>query len=216
MKLIQELNESVEVIIENKLSKDKQLHIQGIFLQSNIKNRNGRLYPEEIMDKEVNRYIKESIEKNKAYGEGTHPDKPQINYDRISHRIVSLKKEGTNWIGKAIILDTPMGNIAKGILNGGGALGTSSRALGSLKMNNEGVNIVQNDFLLMTAGDLVTDPSGPDCWVSGLMESADWIYQNGRFEQVADQSKRIIKNASFNNLEEQKILAFQYFLKNIK
>ena len=174
------------------------------------------MYPESIMDKEVNRYIKEKVDRKIAYGEGTHPDGPSLNYDRISHLITSLHKEGTNWIGKAKILDTPMGNIAKGILNGGGRLGTSSRALGSLKMNNEGVNVVQNDFMLMTAGDLVLDPSGPDCWVEGLMESAEWIYQNGKFEQVADQSKSIIKKASSMNLEEQKILAFQYFLKSIK
>ena len=216
MRLIQELNESVEVIHESRLGSEKQLHIQGIFLQSNIKNRNGRIYPEAMMDREVNRYIKESVEKNKAYGEGTHPDGPQINYDRISHRIISLKKEGTNWIGKAIILDTPMGNIAKGILNGGGALGTSSRALGSLKMNNEGVNVVQDDFLLMTAGDLVTDPSGPDCWVSGLMENVEWIYQNGRFEKIADESKSIILSAPSARLDEAQLIAFQHFLNNIK
>lgn len=216
MKLIQELNEAVDVIIEEKLGKDKELYIKGIFLQSNIKNRNGRMYPEAVMDKEVQRYIKEKVEKQIAYGEGTHPDGPSLNYDRISHLITSLHKEGTNWIGKAKILDTPMGSIAKGILNGGGRLGTSSRALGSLKMNNEGVNVVQNDFMLMTAGDLVLDPSGPDCWVTGLMESAEWVYQDGRFEQVANQSKSIIAKATSINLEEQKILAFQHFLRSIK
>jgi hypothetical protein len=174
------------------------------------------MYPEAIMDKEVNRYIKEKVEQRTAYGEGTHPDGPSINYDRISHLITSLKKEGTNWVGKAKILETPMGNIAKGILLGGGKLGTSSRALGSLKMNNEGVNVVQSDFFLTTAGDLVTDPSGPDCWVEGLMESAEWVYQNGRFEQLADDAKRTIIKATSLNLEEQKALAFQRFLRNIK
>jgi len=216
MKLIREVNESMNVIVEETSGKGKQLYIEGIFLQSNIKNRNGRMYPESIMDKEVTRYIKEKVEKNTAYGEGTHPDGPTINYDRISHRITKLTKDGTNWVGKAIILNTPMGKIAEGILEGGGRLGTSSRALGSLKMNSEGINVVQDDFLLMTAGDIVTDPSGPDCWVNGLMESADWIYQNGRFEQIADKSKQIIKSASIGNLEEAKIIAFQNFLKSVK
>lgn len=216
MKLIREVNESLNMIVEEKLGKGKQLYVEGIFLQSNVKNRNGRMYPESIMDKEVNRYIKEKVEKNSAFGELGHPDSPSINLDRISHLITSLRKEGTNWVGKAKILDTPMGQIAKGIIEGGGRIGTSSRALGSLKMNNEGINVVQSDFMLSTAGDLVSDPSAPDAWLNGLMESADWVYQDGRFEQVADQSKGIIKRATSMNLEEQKILAFQHFLKSIK
>ena len=216
MKLIREVNDSLNMVVEEKLGKGKQLYVEGIFLQSNIKNRNGRMYPESIMDKEVQRYIKEKVEKNSAFGELGHPDSPSINLDRISHLITSLRKEGTNWIGKAKILDTPMGQIAKGIIEGGGRIGTSSRALGSLKMNNEGINVVQNDFMLSTAGDLVSDPSAPDAWLSGLMESAEWIYQDGKFEQVADQSKSIIKKATSINLEEQQILAFQHFLRNIK
>lgn len=216
MKLIRELNESVELVVENKLGKEKQLYVKGIFLQSNIKNRNGRMYPEAIMDKEVNRYIKEKIEKNSAFGELSHPENPSINLDRISHLITSLKKDGPNWIGKAKILDTPMGKIAAGIINGGGRLGTSSRALGSLKMNNEGVNVVQDDLMIVTAGDLVGDPSAPDAWLTGLMESAEWIYQDGKFEMIADHSKKIIKSASMNNLDEAKVKAFQTFLKHIK
>ena len=216
MKLIREVNDSLNMVVEEKLGKGKQLYVEGIFLQSNIKNRNGRMYPESIMDKEVQRYIKEKVEKNSAFGELGHPDSPSINLDRISHLITSLRKEGTNWIGKAKILDTPMGQIAKGIIEGGGRIGTSSRALGSLKMNNEGINVVQNDFMLSTAGDLVSDPSAPDAWLSGLMESAEWIYQDGRFEQVADQSKSIIKKATSINLEEAKIIAFQQFLNSIK
>ena len=168
MKLIREVNDSLNMVVEEKLGKGKQLYVEGIFLQSNIKNRNGRMYPESIMDKEVQRYIKEKVEKNSAFGELGHPDSPSINLDRISHLITSLRKEGTNWIGKAKILDTPMGQIAKGIIEGGGRIGTSSRALGSLKMNNEGINVVQNDFMLSTAGDLVSDPSAPDAWLSGL------------------------------------------------
>ena len=216
MKLIREVNETVSMIVEEKLGKGKQLYVEGVFLQSNIKNRNGRLYPESVMDKEVQRYIKEKVEKNSAFGELGHPETPSINLDRISHLITNLRKEGNNWIGKAKILDTPMGRIAEGILKGGGRIGTSSRALGSLKMNNEGVNVVQNDFMLSTAGDLVSDPSGPECWVAGIMESAEWVYQDGRFEQVVDESKKIIKSATLLNLEEQKIKAFQHFLRNIK
>lgn len=216
MKLIQEVNDSLSTVIEESLGKGKQLYVEGIFLQSNIKNRNGRMYPEAVMDKEVQRYIKEKVEKNSAFGELGHPDSPTINLDRISHLITSLRKEGTNWIGKAKILDTPMGQIAKGIIEGGGRIGTSSRALGSLKVNNEGINVVQNDFQLMTAGDLVSDPSAPEAWLSGLMENAEWIYQNGRFEMIADQSKQIIKSASLHSLEEAKIIAFHRFLQNVK
>lgn len=216
MKLIKELNESVELIVEEKMGKGKQYYIEGIFLQSNIKNRNGRMYPESVMDKEVNRYIREKVNTNSAYGEMTHPDSPQIDIKNVSHLITSLKKDGTNWIGKAKILDTPMGRIAEGILKGGGRLGVSSRALGSLKMNNEGVNVVQSDFLLSTAADIVGDPSAPDAFVNGIMESAEWIYQDGRFEMIADDAKRIIRKASSINLEEQKALAFAHFLRNIK
>ena len=216
MKLIREVNESLKLIEENKLGKGKQLFVEGIFLQSNIKNRNGRMYPESVMDNEVNRYIKEKVNKNTAFGELGHPDSPSINLDRISHLITSLRKEGHNWIGKAKILDTPMGRIAEGIIKGGGQLGTSSRALGSLKMNNEGINVVQNDFMLSTAGDLVSDPSAPDAWVQGIMESADWVYVDGKFERQVDEAKRSIRAAKSNNLDEAKILAFQQFLNSIR
>jgi hypothetical protein len=216
MKLIREVTEPLNMIVEEKLGKGKQLFVEGIFLQSEVKNRNGRMYPESVMDNEVKRYIKEKVDMNRAFGELGHPDSPSINLDRISHLIVNLRKEGHNWIGKAKILDTPMGKIAEGILKGGGNLGTSSRALGSLKMNNEGVNVVQSDFMLSTAGDLVSDPSAPDAWVTGIMESQDWVFVDGKFERQVDDARRIIKSATFNNLEEQKILAFQKFLKGIK
>ena len=216
MKLIREVNETVSMIVEEKLGKGKQLYVEGVFLQSNIKNRNGRLYPESVMDKEVQRYIKEKVEKNSAFGELGHPESPSINLDRISHLITNLRKEGNNWIGKAKILDTPMGRIAEGILKGGGRIGTSSRALGSLKMNNEGVNVVQNDFMLSTAGDLVSDPSAPDAWVQGIMEGASWVYVDGKFEKQVDEARRTITKATSMNLEEQKILAFQHFLRSIK
>lgn len=216
MKLIREVNDSLNMIVEEKLGKGKQLYVEGIFLQSNIKNRNGRLYPESVMDKEVQRYIKEKVEKNSAFGELGHPDSPSINLDRISHLITSLRKEGNNWIGKAKILDTPMGRIAEGILKGGGRIGTSSRALGSLKMNNEGVNVVQSDFMLSTAGDLVSDPSAPDAWVQGIMEGAEWVYVDGKFEMQVDAARKTIMTATSINLEEQKILAFEHFLRSIK
>lgn len=216
MKLIREVNESLNMIVESKLGQDKQMFIEGVFLQSNVKNRNGRIYPEAIMDKEVNRYINDKVNNKTSYGELGHPANPSINPDRISHLITSLTKDGSNWIGKAKLLDTPMATIAKGILNGGGRLGTSSRALGSLKLNRDGINEVQSDFLLCTAGDIVTDPSGPDCWVEGLMESAEWIYQNGKYEQIADATKQMVRQATSINLEEQKILAFEYFLRHIK
>ena len=174
------------------------------------------MYPEAIMDKEVNRYIKEKVEKHSAFGELGHPDTPSINLDRISHLITSLRKEGNNWVGKAKILETPMGKIAEGILKGGGRIGTSSRALGSLKMNNEGVNVVQSDFLISTAGDLVSDPSAPDAWVQGIMENADWVFVDGKFERQVDAAKRMITSATTRNLDEQKILAFKYFLQSIK
>lgn len=216
MKLIREVNESLNIINEQTLGKGKQLYVEGIFLQSNIKNRNGRMYPESVMDKEVNRYIKEKVEKNSAFGELGHPDNPTINLDRISHLITSLRKEGNNWIGKAKILETPMGQIARGILEGGGRIGTSSRALGSLKMNNEGINIVQDDFMLSTAGDLVGDPSAPDAWVQGIMEGASWVFVDGKFEKQVDEARKTIIRATSLNLEEQKIIAFQNFLRSIK
>lgn len=216
MKLIREVTEDLDLIVEEVAGKGKQYYVEGIFLQSDIKNRNGRLYPESVMDTEVNRYIREKVEKNTAFGELGHPESPSINLDRVSHMITSLRKEGKNWIGKAKILDTPMGRIAEGILKGGGKIGTSSRALGSLKMNAEGVNIVQSDFLLSTAGDLVSDPSAPDAWVTGIMESQEWVFVDGQFEQQVGVARRIISAATSKKLEEVKILAFHNFLANIR
>ena len=178
MKLIKEVFDTTNIIVEERKGK-KDYFIEGVFLQSELKNRNGRMYPESVMDKEVARYIMESVEKNRAYGELGHPDTPSINLDRVSHMIVSLRKEGTNYIGRAKIMETPMGNIARGLLDGGANLGVSSRALGSLKMNNEGVQIVQDDFMLSTAADIVADPSAPDAYVRGIMESKEWVFVVG-------------------------------------
>jgi hypothetical protein len=217
MKLIREVYEQTSYIVEEKLGKGKTYFIEGVFLQSELKNRNGRMYPESVMDKEVKRYAEEYVSKNRAYGELGHPDTPSINLDRVSHLIVDLRKEGTNYIGKAKILDTPMGQIAKGLLDGGANLGVSSRALGSLKTNNEGIQIVQDDFMLSTAADIVADPSAPDAFVRGIMESKEWVFVDGKFvEKHIDEVKRTIRNTSSRNLEEAKILAFQKFLSKIK
>lgn len=217
MRLIREVFEQTNTIVESKLGKGKEYFIEGIFLQSELVNRNGRMYTESVMDKEVGRYIKESVEKNRAYGELGHPDTPSINLDRVSHLIVSLRKEGTNYIGKAKILETPMGMIARGLLDGGANLGVSSRALGSLQTNNEGVQIVQDDFMLSTAADIVADPSAPDAFVRGIMESKEWVFVDGKFvEQHIEEAKRSIRKASSRNLEEAKIIAFQKFLSKIR
>ena len=217
MKLIKEVFETTNLIVEEKLGKGKQYFIEGVFLQSELKNRNGRMYPEKTMDKEVGRYIKEYIEKNRAYGELGHPDTPSINLDRVSHLIVGLRKEGTNYIGKAKILDTPMGKIAKGLLDGGANLGVSSRAMGSLKQNNEGIQVVQDDFMLSTAADIVADPSAPDAYVRGIMENKEWMLVDGRFvEKDLSEAQRIIRATSMKRLEEQKLKLFMNFLQKIK
>lgn len=217
MKLIKEVYEQNTIIVEEKLGKGKEYFIEGVFLQAEVKNRNGRMYPESVMDKEVARYMENYVAKNRAYGELGHPDTPSINLDRVSHLIVDLRKEGTNYIGKAKVLDTPMGKIAKGLLDGGANLGVSSRALGSLKMNKEGVQIVQDDFMLSTAADIVADPSAPDAFVRGIMESVDWVFVDGRFEQrQIEQTKKIIQNTPSKRLSEASIQAFQNFLNSIK
>ena len=217
MKLIKEVFESTNLIVEETKGGKKQYFIEGIFLQSDLKNRNGRMYPESVMDKEVNRYLKEAISNNRAYGELGHPDTPSINLDRVSHLITSLRKEGTNYVGRAKILETPMGNIARGLLDGGANLGVSSRALGSLKMNNEGVNVVQDDFMLSTAADIVADPSAPDAFVRGIMESKEWVFVDGKYvEKNIEETQKFIRRASSKQLQEAKILAFQNFLSKIK
>lgn len=217
MKLIRELNESVELLTEEKDGK-KTHHIHGVFLQSALKNKNLRFYPEDIMDREVGKYLTEKVLTNQAFGELNHPkNSVSVDLQRVSHLITSLTKEGTNWIGKAKILDTPMGNIAKGILEGGGRLGVSSRALGSLKMNKEGVNVVQPDLKLLVAADIVSDPSGPDCWVNGIMENKEWVFVNGIYtEEYVDEAKATIRSARSGKIQEVSLKAFQKFLLNIK
>jgi len=217
MKLITEVFEQTSIIVEEKVGGKKNYFIEGVFLQSNITNRNNRMYQEHVMDKEVGRYMKEYIEKNRAYGELGHPENPSINLDRVSHLIVDLRKEGTNYIGKAKILETPMGMIARGLLDGGANLGVSSRAMGSLKTNNEGVQVVQDDFMLSTAADIVADPSAPDAFVRGIMESKEWVFVDGKFvEQNIEEVKRNIRNTSSKNLQEAQLRAFQNFLSKIR
>lgn len=216
MKLIREQANDTKFVVEEKLGKGKAYFIEGIFLQSEIVNRNGRMYQESVMDKEVDRYVQQYVKNNRAYGELGHPENPSINLDRVSHLIVDLRKEGTNYIGKAKILETPMGMIARGLLDGGANLGVSSRAMGSLKTNNEGVQVVQDDFMLSTAADIVADPSAPDAFVRGIMEGKEWAFVDGKFvEKNIDEVKRVITRTSSKNLEEAKIRAFQYFLSKI-
>lgn len=215
MKLITEVNEQVRYITEEKEGK-KNLYIEGVFLQSNLKNRNGRMYPAEIMEKEVTRYMKEAVESRRAFGELGHPDGPAINLDRVSHIITELRRDGDNWVGKAKITDTPMGKIAQGLIESGGQLGVSSRGLGSLKENRDGVQVVQDDFHLATAADIVADPSAPDAFVRGIMENKEWVIVNGVWtEQHCDMSKKVIRKASKKQLEEAKLQVFQRFLSHL-
>jgi hypothetical protein len=181
MKLIREEIEAIEVLTEESNGK-KTFHIQGPFLQGDIKNRNGRIYESRILAKEVNRYNEQYISKNRAMGELGHPDGPTVNLDRVSHKITSLKQEGSNFIGKAKILETPMGRIAGALLNDGVTLGVSSRGMGSLVTRN-GVNYVGEDFMLATAADIVADPSAPDAFVQGIMEGKEWVWDNGLLKE---------------------------------
>jgi hypothetical protein len=215
MKLITEVNDQVRYITEEKAGK-KSLYIEGVFLQSNLKNRNGRMYPAEIMEKEISRYMTEAVENNRAFGELGHPDGPSINLDRVSHIVTELRRDGDNWIGKAKLTETPMGNIARGLIESGGQLGVSSRGLGTLKENRDGVQVVQDDFHLATAADIVADPSAPDAFVRGIMENKEWVVVNGVWtEQHCDMSKKYIKKASKKQLEEAKIQVFERFLRHL-
>jgi hypothetical protein len=218
MKLIREVFETVNYISEaNIKSGGKDYFIEGIFLQAEMKNRNGRLYPEATMDNAVKNYIENYVEQKRAYGELGHPDSPSINLPLVSHLILELKKDGTNYIGKAKILNTPMGQTVKGLLDGGANLGVSSRALGSLKMNKEGVQIVQDDFVLSTAADIVADPSAPEAFVRGIMEGHEWIYVDGRYvEKQIEETKKIIKSTPSKRLSAVSAEAFEKFLNSLK
>lgn len=216
MKLIKEHTEEVKLIVEEKLGKPKDYYIEGVFLQSNLKNRNGRMYSKPVLQKEVERYNKEYIQKNRAFGELGHPDSPTINLDRVSHMIKELRLEGDNWIGKAKIMDTPYGKIVKSLIDEGAQLGVSSRGMGSLIQKN-GVQMVQDDFTLATAADIVADPSAPDAFVEGVMESKEWVLVDGKFvEKDLSEAQRIIRATPSRMLEEQKLKLFMDFLQKIK
>ena len=211
MKLITETIENVEVITEGK-GADKKMYIEGVFLQSELKNRNGRMYPFSVLEKEVNRYNEEYVKTSRALGELGHPDGPTVNLDRVSHRITSLRAEGNNFIGKAQIMNTPMGNIAKSLLEDGVKLGVSSRGMGSID-RREDMGVVMDDFMLATAADIVADPSAPDAFVNGIMEGKEWAWDNGILKETeVAKYKRYMDSATRRNLEERTLRVFNDFL----
>ena len=216
MKLIREEIEKVEVITESVGGK-KHMYIQGVFLQSEMVNRNGRMYPFSIMEREVKRYTKDYVNKGRALGELGHPDGPTVNLDRVSHKITELKQNGNNFVGKAQILSTPMGKIAESLLKDGVTLGVSSRGIGSLRENNKGYKEVGEDFMLATAADIVADPSAPDAFVQGIMEGKEWIWDGGilREKYTLQTKKRINTLVDQRILEEHKLNLCNEFLANL-
>ena len=214
MKLISEEVSNAEYIVEDKNGK-KEYKIKGVFLQSNIKNRNGRVYPKEILMKEVTRYNKEFINKNRAFGELGHPDGPTVNLERVSHMIKKLYPDGDNFIGEAKIMDTPYGKIVKNLIDEGAQLGVSSRGMGSI-LQKHGANYVKDDFYLATAADIVADPSAPDAFVEGIMEGKEWVWDNGLLiEKDIEAWKMEMMRAKKRDLEEQKLKIFDSFIKKL-
>ena len=214
MKLIRETVEEVKLITEEK-NGVKTLYIQGPFLVAEMKNKNGRMYKTETLTKEVDRYNEEYVSKNRAFGELGHPDSPSINLDRVSHLITNLKQEGNVFVGKAKILETPMGKIAKSLMEGGATLGVSSRGMGSLKEIN-GVNVVQDDYYLATAADIVADPSAPGAFVQGIMEGKEWVWDNGKVKEIdINEYHNQIKNAKQKQIDEISLKIFENFLSKL-
>ena len=213
MKLITEQIENVQILTEEKDGK-KLLYIEGVFLQSELTNRNGRRYPFEVLNREVERYNEEYVKTKRALGELGHPDGPTINLDRVSHRITSLRAEGINFIGKAEIHDTPMGKIAKSLLDEGVQLGVSSRGMGSIE-KQEGISVVRDDFMLTTAADIVADPSAPDAFVNGIMEGKEWVWENGILKEAKVDKYRRYMDESRRDLEERTLKVFEHFLSNL-
>tara|TARA_S200002703_G_scaffold48889_2_gene42209 strand:- start:2581 stop:3243 length:663 start_codon:yes stop_codon:yes gene_type:complete len=217
MKLITEFtdNESLQCLVEKNENGEKLYVIEGIFAQSDKKNRNGRVYPREIMRKAVNKYVEEQVRTSRAVGELNHPDGPTVNLDKVSHLITDLRFEGTDVMGKASILDTPMGKIVKGLLDGGVKLGVSTRGMGTLEQKNDGV-YVKDDFMLATV-DIVQDPSAPDAFVNGIMEGVDWVWDNGKIKpQVIEEMETEIKKAPRADLYETQVREFKNFLSLLK
>ena len=215
MKLISEEVSSAEYLVEEDKNGKKEYKIKGVFLQSNIKNRNGRVYPKEILMKEVTRYNKEFINKNRAFGELGHPDGPTVNLERVSHMIKKLYPDGDNFIGEAKIMDTPYGKIVKGLIDEGAQLGVSSRGMGSIVQRN-GANYVKADFMLATAADIVADPSAPAAFVEGIMEGKEWVWDNGLLvEKDIEAWKMEVINTKKRQLEEKKLEIFDSFIRKL-
>ena len=216
MKLIKELieEENLQFITEEK-DGEKRYYIEGVFMQADVKNKNGRVYGSNMLAEKVEEYSKNFIEKNRAYGELGHPSNPSINLERVSHRIISLRRDGSNFVGKAQVSSTPYGNIVKGLLEDGGKLGVSSRGLGSL-MKENGILKVQSDFLIVTPADIVADPSAPDAFVEGIMEGREWVWDNGIIrEKTVEDYKEIVEKTSSKNLEMIKLKLFEDFLSKL-
>lgn len=217
MKLIsEEISEIQYMINEDKENGKKNYHISGIFMQADTKNKNGRVYPFDVLNKEVQRYNNEYVNKNRAYGELGHPDNPSINLDRVSHMITQLKPDGCNFIGKAKIVDTPMGNIVKGLLDSGANLGVSTRGVGSLKPHN-GYQLVQDDYKLATAADVVADPSAPHAFVQGIMENVEWFYDNGHWKmaQLSEDTKKVIRTVRKSDMEAVALKLFENYISKL-
>ena len=215
MKLITEVNEQINIINEATESGKKEFFIEGPFLQAEKQNRNGRIYPMSVMEREVNRYVTEYVDKNRAYGELGHPSGPTINLERVSHMTKSLRKEGSDYIGRAKIMDTPYGNIVKNLMAEGACLGVSSRGMGSLKEKN-GVMEVQDDFWLATAADIVADPSAPDAFVRGIMENKEWVWDNGVIKEMqVDTYKKTIQKTPAKDLKEVQMRVFEDFISKL-
>ena len=213
VKLISEEIQDVEYICEEKENGKKDYKIKGVFMQADIKNRNGRVYPMNVLEKEVNRYNKEFVNENRAYGELGHPDGPTVNLERVSHMVTSLKRDGDNFIGEAKILKTPMGQIVKSLMDEGAKLGVSSRGMGSLDQRN-GANYVRNDFYLATAADIVADPSAPNAFVEGIMEGKEWVWNHGSLvEAELALAKKRIEEKARSRKSKQEALEFAKFLK---
>lgn len=214
MKLICEVTEEIKVIKEGTSKAPKNYFIEGVFLQAELKNRNGRMYPKELLEKEIERYTREYVNKNRAFGELGHPDGPTINLDRVSHMITEMRVDGNNFYGKAKIMSTPMGNIVKSLIDEGARLGVSSRGMGSLRTEGRDIQIVQDDFYLATAADIVADPSAPDAFVNGIMEGKEWIWDNGLLkERHIEKLKNDIEKSAKRNLEEASVAAFNKFMR---
>ena len=215
MKLIKEEVLNVQYLVEEDGKGGKNHFIEGIFMQAEKQNRNGRVYPRHVLSKEVERYNQSYVMKNRAFGELGHPDSPTINLDRVSHMITSLRPDGNNFIGKAKILDTPNGKIVKSLLDGGASLGVSTRGVGSLKPAN-GFQLVQDDFHLATAADIVADPSAPDAFVQGIMENAEWILTNEGWKAMhQDRARRMLKEASSADIEGVALKIFENYISKL-